>query len=90
MRGLCDSWQWYNWLMEAATRTREEVYAAIDELVQYRSMCLWFAPKGYLPATDEERIMALKNIERHGDRQAFMRSRELREWFLHVSPAFEE
>ena len=74
---------WYNAAMDATGVTKGELIAAIDELVErYRGMCLWFAPKGYLPGTDLERLRALENIERYGDREAFVKARELRDWLL--------
>jgi hypothetical protein len=68
------------------TVSRSEVDDAIDRLVeQYRSRCLWFAPSDYYPKTDNERLSTLRDIETNGDRAAFVRSRELREWLLQVS-----
>lgn len=65
---------------------REEIETAINQLVEVnRVRCLWFAPKDYLPVCDAQRFRALHHIERHGDRQAFMRSRELQEWLLQIS-----
>ena len=66
--------------------SRQQVESNVDTLVQeYRLRCLWFTSPDYLPATDEERLRALNNIERHGDCQAFMRARELKEWLLQIS-----
>ena len=72
--------------MKAETLSKEQINAKIDELVsEYRMMCLWFAPRNYFPRTDEERVSTLKDIERYGDREAFRRSRELRDWLLQTS-----
>ena len=72
--------------MQNSTITRERVEAEIDLLAQeYRTMCLWFTPRDYVAATDEQRLATLGDIERYGDREAFKRARELREWLLAVS-----
>jgi len=63
--------------------TKQEVEAEVDKLIEeYRLQCLWFAPRDYLPKSDEQRLRALGHIERYGDREAFKRSRELRDWLL--------
>ena len=62
-----------------------EVAQAIDRLVdEYRHRCLWFLRADYYPTTDEERLRALRYIQRHGDRTAYVRAAELRRW---LSPA---
>jgi hypothetical protein len=72
--------------MSTETLSKEEINAAIDRLVEeYRSMCLWFAPRRYFPASDPERVATLDDIERYGDREAFKRARELKEWLLQAS-----
>jgi hypothetical protein len=72
--------------MSARIPTAQEISTEIDKLVEeYRITCLWFAPADYLPKTDEQRLRALNYIERYGDREAFKRSRSLREWLLHPS-----
>jgi len=60
--------------------------AAIDRLIdEQRTACLWFLRPDYRPETDEERIGALKHIERHGDLDAFRRAATLRRWLLQIS-----
>ena len=72
--------------MDAQTLTKDEIDAAINRLVELnRLRCFWFAPGEYLPANDVQRLRALDHIERHGDREAFMRARELRDWLSHHS-----
>ena len=72
--------------MDVAILTKEQIEQQVNELVgKYRSMCLWFAPKDYFPRTDQERLATLEDIERYGDREAFKRSRELRDWLLQAS-----
>lgn len=67
---------------------RHEIEAEINQLIEAnRVRCFWFAPKDYLPVCDEQRFRALRHIESHGDRQAFMQSRKLQEWLLRISNA---
>lgn len=62
--------------------------SAIDRLVdEYRLRCLWFLRPDYYPSTDAERIQALLYIERHGDRNAYRRAREMRRWLSQSSSA---
>ncbi len=58
--------------------------ALIDE---YRARCLWFLEPDYYPATQAEALRVLDAIERHGDRAAFQRSSEIRQWLLQSSSA---
>jgi hypothetical protein len=54
---------------------------AVDSLVDAnRLRCLWFLRADYYPSSDEERERVLLQIERHGDRDAYRRARELRRW----------
>jgi len=62
--------------------------SAIDRLVdEYRLRCLWFLRPDYYPSTDAERIRVLLYIERHGDRDAYRRAREMRRWLSQTSSA---
>lgn len=61
---------------------------AIDRLVdEYRLRCLWFLRPDYYPSTDAERFKVLVYIERHGDRDAYRRAREMRRWLSPSSSA---
>ncbi len=72
--------------MDDRALSLEDVNNAVRDLVQKnRARCLWFAPPDYQPETDAERIRALSYIERHGDREAFVRARELQQWLLRTS-----
>jgi hypothetical protein len=62
--------------------------SAIDRLVdEYRLRCLWFLRPDYYPSSDAERIRVLLYIERHGDRDAYRRAREMRRWLSQTSSA---
>ena len=60
------------------------LHALIDE---YRARCLWFLKPDYYPATQAEALRVLDAIERHGDRAAFQRSSEIRQWLSQSSSA---
>jgi hypothetical protein len=69
--------------MDTQGLTAEQVHEEIRRLVRdNRARCLWFAPRDYMPETNSERLRALEHIERHGDRVAFVRARELRDWLI--------
>jgi hypothetical protein len=60
--------------------------AAVDRLVdEYRVRCLWFLREDYYPATDAQRMRTLESIQRCGDREAFRRAAELRQWLSRFS-----
>lgn len=60
----------------------------IDELVdQYRSQCLWFLRADYYPRTLDEQLRILDTIQRYGDRKAFQKAAEARQWLLQQSSA---
>ena len=62
--------------------------AAVRELVDsYRDRCLWFLRRDYYPATREEAVQVLRQIERHGDREAFQRAARIRQWLSQPSSA---
>jgi hypothetical protein len=61
---------------------------AVDRLVdEYRHRCLWFLRSDFYPATDGERLRVLTYIQRHGDRNAYVRAGELRRWLSRSSSA---
>jgi hypothetical protein len=60
-----------------APQTEALLRRLIDD---YRSRCLWFLAPDYYPASDEEALQVLAAIERHGDRAAFQRAAEVRQW----------
>jgi hypothetical protein len=64
------------------------VAEAVDRLVdEYRVRCLWFLREDHYPKTREERLRVLGYIERYGDREAFRRAGELRQWLSRNSSA---
>ena len=54
---------------------------------EYRHRCLWFLRSDYYPATAEEARRVLDAIDRHGDREAFRRTAEIRRWLSPPSRA---
>jgi hypothetical protein len=74
--------------MEGSAKTIGEVEDEVLLLVEAnRARCFWYAPEDFIPETDAERVRALEAIERHGDREAFVKARELRQWLLQHSSA---
>jgi hypothetical protein len=72
------------------TMPRELVDLAqeVDRLVdEYRSRCLWFLRPDYYPSNDDDRLRVLDYIERYGDRAAFQRAAEVRQWLSQNSSA---
>lgn len=66
------------------TAVAEAVNRLMDE---YRLRCLWFLRGDYYPTTDDERQRVLDYIQRHGDRRAFLRAAEVRQWLSRSSSA---
>ena len=65
-----------------------EAAAALRTLVdEYRTRCLWFLEPDYYPASESEALRVLRAIEQHGDRSAFQRASEIREWLSRNSNA---
>jgi hypothetical protein len=53
----------------------------------YRSRCLWFLAKDFVPETPAQAMRVLEYIERYGDREAFVQARRLKQW---LSPSISE
>ena len=47
---------------------------------RYRARCLWFLRDDYYPSTLSEGLEVLRQIERHGDRDAFRHAAQFRTW----------
>jgi len=46
----------------------------------YRDRCLWYIDKNYYPNSYSEYQKILRQIESHGDREAFQKAKELEKW----------
>jgi len=58
----------------------------IDRLAdEYRDQCLWFLRRDFYPRTLDECLRVLGYIERYGDRPAYQRAAQAREWLLQVN-----
>jgi hypothetical protein len=66
------------------SRTAEALHRLVDD---YRTRCLWFLRPGYYPSTRAEALRVPAAIERNGDRAAFQRSAEIRQWLSPSSSA---
>ena len=79
--------------MVSLTPTRSElasdqVGAEVRRLVDsYRSRCLWFLREDYYPRSREEILRVLEQVERSGDRAAFVRAGAIRRWLSPPSRA---
>lgn len=51
----------------------------------YRTRCLWFLRDDLYPETPEEALRVLRQIEKHGDREAFIRAGRIRRWLSQTS-----
>jgi len=59
---------------------------ALDALVdEYRLQCLWFLRPDFYPRTLDEQLRILDTIQRYGDRKAFQKAAEARQWLLQQS-----
>lgn len=62
----------------------ESVPREVLELIaEARSTSLWFAPSDFVPADVPAAIRALEAIERHSNRELYVRARKLRAWLSH-------
>lgn len=52
---------------------------------RYRRRCLWFLREDYYPASLSQAVRAMEHIERHADRQGYIRARSLKQWLLRNS-----
>lgn len=67
---------------------KPEVAAALRTLIdEYRARCLWYLAPDYYPTSENEALRVLSAIERHGDRAAFQRASEIRQWLSPSSSA---
>jgi hypothetical protein len=67
---------------------KQSIDDAVNQLVHtYRARCLWFLRPDFYPSNDRERLMVLDQIERHGDREAYVKAASLRQWLSRTSSA---
>jgi len=62
--------------------SKAELHRLVDE---YRTRCLWFLRADLYPETREEALRVLRQIERHGDREGFIRAGRIRRWLSQTS-----
>lgn len=60
----------------------QELTALISE---YRETCLWFLHEDCSPDTLPNALAILVNIEKYGDKQGFIRARQVKKWLLQIS-----
>jgi len=54
---------------------------------EYRARCLWFLRSDLYPETRQEALRVLRQIERHADREGFVRAARIRQWLSPPSSA---
>jgi hypothetical protein len=73
-------------IINSPVRDQNELYEEINRLAEEnRATCLWFMSDDYLPETTEARLRVLRHLERHGDRDTFVKARRLRDCLLQNS-----
>lgn len=66
--------------------SRPQLAALTPFVDEHRIRCLWFLRADYYPSTRAEAEKVLRLIEQHGDRDAFVRAAQFRQWLsLHSS-----
>lgn len=55
----------------------EEVKSVVEN---YRSMCFWNFPEDFMPRNKSRLLLALDCLERYGDRNAYCKAGEIRQW----------
>jgi hypothetical protein len=66
---------------ERYTAMQDEIHQQLMTLIEgYRSRCLWFLAKDFVPETPAQAMRVLEYIERYGDREAFVQARRLKQW----------
>lgn len=70
--------EWYNSCMTVSEIIQtEEVKSVIEN---YRSMCFWSFPDDFMPKNKRQLLLALDSLERYGDRVAYQKAGEIRQW----------
>jgi hypothetical protein len=70
--------------MEIPAHVQQELDRLVEE---YRSRCLWSLRPDFLPRTLGEAREALRQIESHGDLEAFRRVARIKPWLSPPSSA---
>ena len=64
------------------TESMQSMKGLVDE---YRDQCLWFLRGDFYPETLEQGLRVLAYIQRYGDRAAYLKAAEARQWLLQRS-----
>ena len=65
-----------------------QIEKAVSDLVdRYRTRCLWFLRPDFYPSSQKERLYVLDQVQRHGDRAAYLEAATLRRWLSQPSSA---
>ena len=55
----------------------KELKSAVED---YRSMCFWNFPEDFMTKNRRQVFLALDNLERYGNMDAYRRAGEIRQW----------
>jgi hypothetical protein len=68
-----------------SSETAEPLQALKVLVDEYRDQCLWFLRADFYPVTLEQGLRVLAYIQRYGDREAYLKAAEARQWLLQNS-----
>jgi hypothetical protein len=64
----------------------EELRSLIDK---YRSVCFWNFADDFMPKNERQLHVAIDNLERYGDMEAYRRAGRIKKWLSQISsPAY--
>ena len=69
-------------MSSGTTELLQSLKGLVDE---YRDQCLWFLRGDFYPETLEQGLRVLTYIQRYGDRAAYLKATETRQWLLRKS-----
>ncbi len=66
--------------------TGDELRSLIDK---YRSVCFWNFADDFMPENERQLLVAIENLERYGDMEAYRRAGRIKKWLSQISsPAY--
>jgi hypothetical protein len=65
-----------------SSETVESMQSLKGLVDEYRDLCLWFLRRDFYPETLGQGLRVLAYIQRYGDREAYLKAAESRQWLL--------
>ena len=62
--------------------TGDELRSLIDK---YRSVCFWNFADDFMPENERQLLVAIENLERYGDMEAYRRAGRIKKWLSQIS-----